>query len=114
MTRTCRGVNPAAVDRAQKSGFPARGTAAAVPAKINSSVFSRQTTSPPFFNATPMGDGCRPGHRKDAFILHGEVELQVLASVVGVSLGAGIGSPLGGKDSRLRHAAILLSRFRNQ
>jgi len=34
MTRTCRGVNPAPVDRAQKSGFPARGTAAAVPAKF--------------------------------------------------------------------------------
>jgi hypothetical protein len=40
-----------------------------------------------------MGEGCRPGHRKGAFILHGEVELQVLASVVVVSLGAGIGSP---------------------
>lgn len=53
-------------------------------ARIVFHIFRTDTFFPFFSQSTPISYGCRPRHREDAVILHGEFELQAVALVVAI------------------------------
>src|ERR1700704_6129883 len=62
-------------------------------AEVFTRIFSADKVRP-FAQGGPISNGRRPGHREDAWILDGKLELQHLAAVVGVEVPATTRAPI--------------------
>src|SRR5215468_5475558 len=68
--------------RARHRGIPSR-----VSRIFGADIFTSASSAPIAYRRAPISYGRRPRRRKDAFILDRELELQVLAPIVGVAVG---------------------------
>src|SRR5215831_20792947 len=64
-----------------------RGISSRVSRIFGADIFTSASSAPIAYRRAPISYGRRPRRRKDAFILDGELQLQVPAPIVGVAVG---------------------------